>query len=221
MLLSLPLALLCLTHGVQSAAVASTTVTSFSPDTKLVTNDVALQNWTKVEVGHPSSVGSEVAAVAAPTPKTSVVMAVIASNTALAAATCTAGIIWLCATSVIATILSNFFLLFVPSSGPTDASNVKRADLPTITHFVHEAWLPTESCSTFCQLKAGSAHGDWTHFTNTTVDGVVHDVHFRQNGNLMGLRAVRQSSTANKRDDNSDDDGVVAAYFWEDNNQQA
>ncbi|KAJ5570824.1 hypothetical protein N7535_004484 [Penicillium sp. DV-2018c] len=187
--------------------------------TTVTTADIVPYNWTTVDVAIPSSNGKEMTVAAQP--QTSVVLAVIAANSGIAVAACSTGVPWVCAGTAIAVVIMNFITLFIPSSGPSDASNTKRDMLYSLIGAVHDAWQPTESCSTHCQLKARAAHGVWTHFASATVDGVHHDLHFRQNGTLNGLRAVPRPTTSMKRDDVDDEGGIVAAYFWEDNNQQA
>lgn len=184
-----------------------------------ITTDMVPYNWAILDVSIPSSDEKEM--MIAAQPKTSVVLAVITANSGIAVAACQSGIPWVCAGVAIAVVLGNFLTLFISSSGPSDASNVKRDVLYPTIGVVQDAWQPTTSCSTHCQLKAGAAHGVWTPFASTTVDGVHHDLHFRQNGTLMGIRAVSRSTASMKRDENDDDGGIVAAYFWEDNNQQA
>ena len=202
-----------LTHMVQVTAITISDTAVATPVEK-TTADVAPYNWTTLDVATTHGIEE----VLAGKPQTSVVLAVIAANSGIVAAVCSTGNVIACAATGITVVLLNFFSNFISSSGPSDASSTKRAnDYPLID----ADWLPTESCSTYCQLKAGAAHGAWTAFANATVNGVHHDLHFRQNGTLMGLRAVPRLPLMEKRDDVDNDGGIVAAYFWEDDSQQA
>lgn len=157
--------------------------------------------------------------VDAATPNTSVVLAVIASNTALAGGICALGIVAACITLAVVAVLTNFYLIYA-TIGTSD-SPVRR-DVSEITAQVHEFWKPTESISTLAKLKANTNEGVWVSIGNTTINGTFHDVHFQQLGSMLGVKAI-QSTTGMKerRDDADDEGGFVAAYFWEDNNQQA
>ena len=170
--------------------------------------DLAVHNWTRFDVN----------AVDSSIPKTAVVLAVLYTNAQIVGYACGAGPI-VCGITAMSAILVSFFTLFKESSGPagTDSPARRAIDYSAI----HDPWMPTESCSTLCQLKAGAPHGEWVPLGNTTIDNVFHDIHFHQEGTRMGLRAVQSSGSTVKRDDIYDDDGIVATYFWEDDNQQA
>ncbi|KAL1967133.1 hypothetical protein VTN77DRAFT_3424 [Rasamsonia byssochlamydoides] len=181
---------LCLVGLAQSTAIPAADVAIISHDvTILPTTDVVAHNWTKVDVAFgPDSI-----------PQTAVALAVLFTNAQIASYACAAGPI-VCGIVAMSAVLVSFFTLFRASSGPAGTPNpVRRFD--TITSAIHEAWLPTESCSTLCQLKAGAPHGTWTS---------------------IGKETPRPKSGATtKRDDDDDDDGIVATYFWEDDNEQA
>jgi hypothetical protein len=157
-------------------------------------------------------------------PNTQVVMAVIASNTAIVGGLCAIGVVPACITGAILAVLTNFYLVYA-TTGTTDSPNKRAAEgyNGSAIPMIDAAWAADESCSILCKLKSGAAQNEWIAIGNTTVNGVFHDVLFQHSGNQMGIKAIQRfpGSSLGKRDDIDDDGGYVAAYFWEDNNQQA
>lgn len=208
-----------LAHSAQASAIPAASV-------PVVSTDLMPYNWTTVELA-PTSGVAEVPTRLAKRASERIVMATIASNTAIVGAACSYGGPWVCGATAITVVLGNFFTQFYARSGPTPNSLVpagwKRDSSDFVVSTVHENWLPTGSCSTVaCQLQTFAPHGAWTHFGNATLNSVHHDLHFHQNGDVKGLRAVQRSSSSNgKRDDYSDKGGIVATYFWKNNHRQA
>ncbi|KAH6703205.1 hypothetical protein BKA61DRAFT_581778 [Leptodontidium sp. MPI-SDFR-AT-0119] len=179
----------------------------------LTTDLVGPPLWTTKNIA-PSPLGIDAGA-----PNTQVVLAVITSNTALAGGLCVIGVIPACIVGAAVAAITNFYLVYA-ALGVTD-SPVRR-DIAGVTPNIHELWLPSESSSTLSKLKANATDGVWTSIGNTTVNGIFHEVHFRQLGPMLGVKVIQSTAGAkDRRDDTDDDGGYVAAYFWEDNNQQA
>ncbi|ESZ96047.1 hypothetical protein SBOR_3524 [Sclerotinia borealis F-4128] len=179
----------------------------------VIINFVDTPVWTTKDIAlSPLSIDAGV-------PDTQVVLAVIASNVALAGGLCAIGVIPACITGAAIAALTNFYLVYATmgtSNGPA------RRDIAGITANIHDLWLPSESSSTVFKLKTNTIDGVWTPIGNTTINGLYHEVHFRQLGSMLGVKAIQSAAGAkNRRDDAADDGGYVAAYFWEDNNQQA
>lgn len=198
--------------------VASRGVQFVSPDAA-----IAVRNWTHYNTTSISTVGQLDASV----PQTAVVIAVLYTNAQIVQGVCTAtaatgpGGVAVCGVVAIAAVLTSFFSLFRASSGPAGDSPVRSLTAPSF--IIHDALLPAEACDAICQFKANAANTNtWASIGNTTVDGMFHDIHFSQNGKILGLRAVPSASSGNtKRDDTYDDNGVVATYFWQDDHQTA
>lgn len=202
----------------RDAVVLSRDVQLISPDT-----DIAVRNWTEYNTTSLAAVGHLDASI----PQTAVVVAVIYSNAQIVSGVCAAtaatgpGGVAVCGVVAITAILTSFFALFRASSGPAgDDSPVRSIAAPSF--IMHDLLLPTGGCDTVCQLKANAASTtSWAAVGNITVDGIFHDVHFSQNGQVLGLRAVQAADSNARRDDTYDDNGVVAAYFWQDDHETA
>lgn len=213
----------CLLAFAQASSIPAKDVV-VSRDVQFVSSDadIAPRNWTHYNTTSISTVGQLDASV----PQTAVVIAVLYTNAQIVQGVCTAtaatgpGGVAVCGVVAIAAVLTSFFSLFRASSGPAGDSPVRSLTAPSFT--IHDALLPADACDTICQFKANAANATfWASVGNTTVDGIFHDIHFSQNGKILGLRAVPSPSGNTKRDDTYDDNGVVAAYFWQDDHQTA
>lgn len=149
----------------------------------------------------------------------SVILAVITSNTAIATAACTVAALPACILAAVFACLTNFYLAY-KASAPADPGPARRIE--GVQSDIHPLYLPSNSETMLDKLRTHTIEGQWTHFGNTTVYGIQHDMQFQRQGSQLGIKAIpRTQGLKSKRDDVDDDGGIVNTYFWEDNNQQA
>lgn len=153
------------------------------------------------------------------TDSSSVILAIISSNTAIATAACTVAALPACIVAAVFACLTNFYLAYKAST-PADPGPQRRIE--GVESDIHSLYLPSKSENMLDKLRTHTIENQWTHFGNTTVYGIHHDMQFQRQGSKLGIKAIpRIQDLKSKRDDVDDDGGIVTTYFWEDNNQQA
>lgn len=188
--------------------------------------DLSVRNWTTFK--YPTALSTIGAHELASIPQTAVVVAVLYTNAQIVSSVCAATAatgpagVAVCGVTAVTAVIVSFFTLWRASSGPAGTPNPVRSIEAAPGMLLHSAFLPKDACGTVCQLKANTPHATWTAIGNVTIDGVHHDVHFSQKGQVLGIRAVTGAAGGiAKRDDYDDDNGIVATYFWEDDSETA
>ena len=115
-----------------------------------------------------------------------------------------------CAATGIVSLLGLFFLGFTGSGKRDVSSNVWNT-----------IYLPTAEQSAVQQLHTLEPEGDWRSIGNATIDGIFHDLHYRRNGSVAGLRAMQYPSHGLSTRSEDDFGGVVVDYHWNDANRAA
>lgn len=154
-----------------------------------------------------------------------VAVAVIGVFGKIAGQVCEAGIVtlqpWYCAAVVATACLAFLMATFGQKSGNTD-----KRFIAEISTDIHQPWLAQPGCDTKCRLDAEFPDDQWLSVGNTTVQGVLHDLHHWRSGTLRGVRAyaINTTTALDTRQEAADAysyGGYVAAYYWDDGNQAA
>jgi hypothetical protein len=107
---------------------------------------------------------------------------------------------------LVATI-GSFFAIF-QLSGKRDVTYQVMLDYPA-----------GPGCHGACQLDIQAPEGDWRIVGNATVSGIHHDLYYRRNGTLSGVRAVQRGNATDVRKRSENDvGGLVVDYNWSNDN---
>lgn len=139
-----------------------------------------------------------------------------------------------CATIATVAVYSNFFA--APWSGGRRSSDAL---------YANTEYPPVPGCSTACRLKSEAEEGDWRAIGNVrlhyklgallraydrsvqvTVDGAFHNIFYRRQETVSGLRAVRSCTPSagngkRQQDVEDNDGGMVADYYYVDEDEPA
>ncbi|OBT68396.1 hypothetical protein VE03_02798 [Pseudogymnoascus sp. 23342-1-I1] len=164
-------------------------------------------------------------------------LAIIGQTALITAAICTAGIsagpigIAACATSCVVAAIASIWALAIKPAVPISPVRMARNEDTGFNYTFHPDYVGDADCNTGCKLTATSPQGQWTHFANSTKDGVTHNLHYYQSGKYRGLRAALVSSASTTKrgevdvgiafDEGAVDPNWVVSVYWEDDIEAA
>lgn len=151
-----------------------------------------------------------------------IILAAIAGNTAAVGTLCRyAGISIPCVTVAVLNVVGNFFVIYKAFNMNRRAAHPSIDAVPVIA--TSHSWDTTAACGVLCQLRASTPEHTWTPFSNTTVYGAQHEVHYLRSGSLNGLRSVpvQTHGSQERRQDWDDQNLWIVAFYWEDGNEAA